>query len=207
VLLAEGWIGALESFLHEGPVSEEGEKRLVELQRRFALSAQELDRRGAFTQLVKSAVIRDLLGGIVPRRFAAGALSLNLQKNEQVVWAFRNVHYLEDRIRRQYVGGSHGLSIRVAKGVYYRVGAFKGQAIDRTQRVHVDTGTLAITDKHIYFAGPAKSFRVPYAKIVSFQPFSDGFAITRDAVTAKPQVFVTGDGWFSYNLVTNLAHM
>ena len=27
----------------------------------------------------------------------------------------------------------------------------------------------------------------------------------RDAQTAKPQVFRTGDGWFAYHLVTNLA--
>ena len=29
----------------------------------------------------------------------------------------------------------------------------------------------------------------------------------RDTQTAKPQVFRTGDGWFAYNLATNLASM
>ena len=29
----------------------------------------------------------------------------------------------------------------------------------------------------------------------------------RDAQSAKPQVFKTGDGWFAYNLAVNLAHM
>ena len=29
----------------------------------------------------------------------------------------------------------------------------------------------------------------------------------RDAQTAKPQTFQTGDDWFAYNLVTNLAQM
>ena len=29
----------------------------------------------------------------------------------------------------------------------------------------------------------------------------------RDAQTAKPQTFVTGDGWFAYNLAVNLAQM
>jgi hypothetical protein len=64
-----------------------------------------------------------------------------------------------------------------------------------------------ITDRNIYFSGPQKSLRLPYKKIVSFQPFSDGFGLIRDAVSAKPQIFVTGDGWFTYNVVTNLAHM
>jgi hypothetical protein len=93
------------------------------------------------------------------------------------------------------------------KGLYYRVGAFAGQPVDRTERVHIDTGMVVVTTKHIYFAGPTKAVRVPYAKIVSFQPFSDGIGIIRDASNAKPQIFVAGDGWFTYNLVTNLAHL
>jgi len=47
----------------------------------------------------------------------------------------------------------------------------------------------------------------PYAKIVSFEPFSDGLGLVRDAAIAKPQIFVTGDGWFTYNLVTNLSRI
>ena len=29
----------------------------------------------------------------------------------------------------------------------------------------------------------------------------------QDAQTAKPQAFRTGDGWFAFNLVTNLVQM
>ena len=61
---------------------------------------------------------------------------------------------------------------------------------------------LGLTTKHIYFAGSRKRFRVRYDKIVAFDPFSDGFGIMRDAQTAKPQTFQTGDGWFPYNLVS-----
>lgn len=31
--------------------------------------------------------------------------------------------------------------------------------------------------------------------------------LMRDAASAKPQIFITGDGWFTYNLVTNLAQI
>ena len=40
---------------------------------------------------------------------------------------------------------------------------------------------------------------------MTFDPYEDGLDITRDAQTAKPQVFRTGDGWFAYHLATNLA--
>ena len=46
-----------------------------------------------------------------------------------------------------------------------------------------------------------------YRRTVSFEPYRDGSGIMRDAQTAKPQTFVTGDGWFVYNLATNLAQM
>ena len=70
-----------------------------------------------------------------------------------------------------------------------------GHPIDGSDRVPVD----------LYFAGVGKTFRAAYSKIISFEPYTDGFGIMRDAATSKPQIFVTGYGWFSYNLVTNLA--
>jgi hypothetical protein len=207
-LIARSWASAVDRFLEDGILEESEEKRLMELKSRFSLTQSELDESGALTKVTKAAVLRDILNGVVPQRMTlSSGLPINLQKGEQVVWAFPNSDYLEDKTKRQYVGGSQGVSIRVMKGVYYRVGAFKGEAIDRTVRVHVDTGLVAITNKHIYFSGPAKSVRLPYAKIVSFQPFNDGVGVVRDAQTAKPQIFVTGDGWFTYNLVTNLAQM
>jgi hypothetical protein len=207
-LLVQGWTAAVDRYLEDGVLDESEETRLVEFKNRFSLAEAELDSSGAFTKIVKAAVIRDVLNGVVPRRMKLDAnLPINLQKDEEVVWMFSRGEYLEDKTRRQYVGGSQGVSLRIMKGMYYRVGAFAGQPVDRTERVHIDTGMVVVTNKHIYFAGPVKAIRVPYAKIVSFQPFSDGIGLIRDASNAKPQIFVTGDGWFTYNLVTNLAHL
>ena len=99
------------------------------------------------------------------------------------------------------------MSIRIAKGLYYRIGAFKGEKIQTSEMIHADTGLMGVTNKHIYFVGSSKRFRIAYNKIVSFEPFSDGIGVQRDAQTAKPQSFSTGDGWFAYNLITNLAQM
>ncbi len=207
-LLTKGWENSVEHFLEDGILDTTEEKRLVEFKERFSLSQSELDRNGALTKTAKAAVLRDVLNGVIPQRMSVdGNLPINLQKGEQIVWAFSGSKYLEDKTRRQFVGGSQGVSIRVMKGVYYRVGAFKGQAVEHTERVHIDTGWVVVTNKNIYFAGPRKSVRLPYAKIVSFEPFSDGIGVMRDTATAKPQIFVTGDGWFTYNLVTNLSQI
>ena len=61
--------------------------------------------------------------------------------------------------------------------------------------------------KPLYFSGPKKKFRVRCDKIADFEPYDDGFGIMEDTQTAKPQVFRTGNGWFAYNLATNLAQM
>ena len=70
-----------------------------------------------------------------------------------------------------------------------------------------DSFLLGLTTKHLYFAGSRKRFRVRYDRIVSFDPYDDGFGIMREAQSAKRQSFRAGDGWFVYNLATNLAQI
>jgi len=207
-LLVSGWEKAVESAFDDGVLSFQEEMALSELKQHFSLSQEMLDRNGAYSKIVKGAVLRDILDGNLPERMHVdGNLPFNLQKTEKIVWVFQGVNYYEEKTRTRYVGGSQGVSVRIAKGVYLRSAAFKGERVQTSETIHADTGLLGVTDKHIYFAGPSKSFRIAYNKIVSFEPFSDGIGVQRDAQTARPQSFATGDGWFSYNLITNLAQM
>ena len=134
------------------------------------------------------------------RQNITGRVPFNLMKSEQLVWVLQDVDYLETVVRRERRGSSHGLSIRVARGVYYRPSTFRSRPIEWEETVHADTGLLGLTTKHLYYAGARKKFRVRYDRIVSFDPYDDGFGIMRDAQSANPQVFRTGDGWFAYNL-------
>jgi hypothetical protein len=206
--IALGWEKAVDIAFDDGLLSVQEETALNALKKQFALSQQVLNRGGSYSKLVKGAVLRDIMDGNLPERMKVdGNLPFNLQKKEKIVWVFQNVNYFEEKTRTSYVGGSKGISIRIAKGVYYRTGAFKGERVQTSETIHADTGLLGVTNKHIYFAGPVKRFRIAYNKIVTFEPFSDGIGVQRDAQTAKPQSFQTGDGWFTYNLITNLAQM
>jgi len=206
--LVRGWERAVDAALEDNILEEIEEQRLLMFQQHFNLSQSDLDRNGSWMKITQASVLREVLNGKVPTRVnLSGATGINFQKGESIVWAFKSTQYLEEKTRRTFTGTSQGMSFKIAKGVYYRVGAFKGRPIETTERIHVDTGLLVVTDKNIYFAGPAKSIRVPYTKIVSFQPYSDGLGIMKDNATAKPQTFLTGDGWFVYNLVTNLSHL
>ena len=91
------------------------------------------------------------------------------------------VDYMGTVTRRERRGTSHGLSIRVARGVYYRPATFRNRAVEWEETVHADTGLLGFITKHLYFSGAKKKFRVRYDRIVDLEPFSDGFGIMRDS--------------------------
>lgn len=205
IALITGWEQALDKCLEDGILSEEEEARLMEFANHFSLSRSDLNTNGAHDRATMSATLRAVLSHELPKVSLDRPVPLNLQKSETTVWIFKDVKYCEERTRREYVGGHHGMSFRVAKGVYYRVGTFRGHPVEHSQLEEVDSGIAAVTTKHIYFSGSRKSFRVPYAKIVSFRPYSDGLGIYRDSALAHQQVFITGEGWFIYNLVVNLA--
>lgn len=203
-----GLNNVVSQFLEDGLLSEEEERRLENFKDHFDLSIAELNANGSWTKLVKAAILRDLFEGKIPQRIEIlDRLPFNFQKGETIIWLFQRVKYYEEKTRKEYRGGHQGFSIRIVKGVYYRAGAFRGYPVETSRIVYVDTGLLGITNKHIYFSGSKKSFRVQYNKIVSFTPYDDGIGIHREAASAKPQIFVTGDGWFSYNLISNLGKM
>jgi hypothetical protein len=207
-VVVEGWEKAVEDAFEDGVLTEQEESNLTEIQKQFNLGQNDLDKNGTFTRVVKGAILRDILSGKVPERIRVGGnIPFNFQKGEKLIWIFKGVNYYEQKTRRHYEGGHAGGSVRIAKGLYFRAGGFKGYPVEKTETIHLDTGMLGITNKHIYFAGSQKSFRIPYSKIVSYQPYSDGIGLQREAATAKPQTFMTSDGWFTYNLIMNLSQL
>ena len=206
LLLAQAWEAAVEGSLEDGVLSLDEENALVRYLRHFDLTQSLVDTNGAYQNMIKSAVIREAAEGLIPDRLTLNTRPpFNLMKSEQLVWVIDGVGYYEVKTRRERRGTSHGVSIRVAKGLYYSPRTFRSRAVEWEETVHEDTGLLGVTSKHIYFHGSRKRFRIRYDRIVSFEPYEDGIGVMRDAQTAKPQTFRTGDGWFIYNLVTNLA--
>jgi len=90
-----------------------------------------------------------------------------------------NGRLLEQRSRREYLGGSQGVSISLARGVRYHVGAFKGTAIDTTYLTDCGGGTLHVTSKRICFTGSQQSASIPWARVINISAYEDGLAIHR----------------------------
>ena len=206
--LVRAWETAVEGAIEDGVLSLEEEDALYRYLDRFVLTPDDVNTNGAHTSTVRAAVIRDITMGIVPQsQNVLGHIPFNLMKSEQIIWMIQNVDYLETVTRRERRGTSQGVSIWVAEGLYYSPREFRSRTVEWEETVKVDTGLLGLTTKHIYFAGSRKKFRVRYDRIVSFEPYEEGLGIMRDAQTARPQTFITGDGWFIYNLAVNLTQV
>ena len=203
-LLKKAWGDSISLAFDDGILTEEEEKRLKAMVPAFGLNKPEVVNSEAFQLIEKGAFIRDLLNGKMPENLTVReGLPFNFQKSEKLLWVFDNVDYYEKVTKKHYSGGYSGFSVRVARGLYWRIGGFRGKPVVTTELDRVDRGVMAVTNKHIYFAGENRIFRVRLDRIVAFEPYSNGIGVQRDAKTAKPQFFVTEDGWFTYNLVRN----
>jgi len=97
------------------------------------------------------------------------------EATDELTHAQVGAQVLDERvIRREYRGGSSGVSLRVCKGVNYRFGSTRGYSVPVTAVVPVDSGTLSITNQRVVFAGRLKSFSIPWAKVASVEPMADG---------------------------------
>ncbi len=147
-LLILAWEAAVQGALEDGLLSLDEENALARYADYFSLTQQDVDRNGVLTSLVQAAVIRDVTQGIIPKRQRVnGAVPFNLMKSEQLVWVIQGVDYLETVVQREHRGASHGLSIRVARGLYYRPSAFRSRPIEWEETVHADTGMLGPHDQ------------------------------------------------------------
>lgn len=155
-------------------------------------------------QLRKASVLRLVLEGQNPAaKFGVVTHGFRFMKSEAPIWRFEGVGYEITKTRVHYSGGSRGMSVRVARGVYLRTGGFRGERHVEEERHLVDAGDLVITTKHVYFRGESHRFRVRHDRVVSYDPLQDGFEMTRDRVNARPERFYVGDGWFVNNLLMN----
>jgi hypothetical protein len=90
-----------------------------------------------------------------------------------------------------YVGGSLGLSVRIARGLYLRPGTFRGAPVSTTAMQIDDSGSVYVTNTRIVFIGGRGAKTVTLKQLAGLEPFSDGVRITPS--NKKPLAIVTGD--------------
>lgn len=115
---------------------------------------------------------------------------LVLQPGETCYWQER-AQLMELRTHTHYEGGSLGMSVRIARGVYLRPGAFRGDPVSNTAMEIDDTGTVYVTNTRIVFIGGSGAKNVTLKQIAGVEGFTDGVRIA--PANKKPLVFITGN--------------
>tara|TARA_S200000501_G_C20842658_1_gene752326 strand:- start:797 stop:1462 length:666 start_codon:yes stop_codon:yes gene_type:complete len=96
--------------------------------------------------------------------------TINLEEDEEIKFAVKNIGLYEEQKTRTHTG----LSIRLARGIWYRTGESKN--LPQSNINIVDTGDFFITTKKIVFAGDRELLSYDIKKIVTYQAFLDGFS-------------------------------
>lgn len=87
-------------------------------------------------------------------------------------------------------------SVRIARGVYYRVGSTTDERMNRGSLEKVDTGRLLVTSKRVLFDGTKGSSPFRLRELSSYQVYADGLALDRRS---------GGGPWFALQGDTELA--
>jgi hypothetical protein len=129
------------------------------------------------------------------------------EKDEHAIWISR-CELMQEDTTSEYVGVYGGPSVRIASGLWWRVGGARGHKEVHSSIQPIDEmGDFAITTHAVYFGGKRCNFRIPFNKVVKINSYSDSVGICKD--TGKEQIFLTmanGSAYYVYNLLEEITH-
>ena len=216
-----GWSTGTEQAAIAGPMHPDRLVLFNDLYLAMGFTDQEMRRTDGYM----AEVFSTLLWGVMVHGEPSDVASVphhpfNLRSGEVPIFFFGSVTYSKETISSSYQGGYGGMSVRLARGVYYHFGGFQGHRTRTAALKEIDYGGLLVTTQNMYFGGEHATFRIPYDHVVSFRAESSGIGLFRDTANAKAEVFTVLEsnpnggnpingrpvfGWFLFNIAHFLA--
>ncbi|WP_146202811.1 hypothetical protein [Deinococcus irradiatisoli] len=159
----------ISKAIEDRRITDEEERGILEFIRRFNVPQGNLNHR--IDEMRRFRQLFEIENGILRSIPAPG---LALKKNEAAIYAAWASTAEDMVVDSYYQGGSHGASIRIAKGVTYRVGASKGRKVEKRANVITSTGTLYVTNQRLVYVSIQKPAEVSLEKVNNLQFFSTG---------------------------------
>jgi hypothetical protein len=219
--MKNGWSQGAEQRSKVQPISDQEGLAIIKLYLAAGLTEEEMNTKTAGTHaLVYSNKIWTVLHDRI--RPYPGPIVFNLHAGEVPVWGIANVWLKQQVTTTAFVGGYSGVSIRVANGLWYRLGGLRGHKEESTSLQELDCGEILLSNRAIYFSGRAEggrgvNFRLPFNQIIRFKPYSDAVGICKNGAREQifaPQYIVWSDsvtsgpediGYYLFNLLQALA--
>ena len=128
-------------------------------------------------------------------------------KDEHAIWVAK-CELMQEVTTSEYAGVYGGPSVRIASGLWWRVGGARGHKEVHSSIQPVDeAGDFAITTHAVYFGGKRYNFRIPFSRVVKINSYRDSVGICKDS--GKEQIFLTitdGLAYYVYNLLEEITH-
>ena len=103
-----------------------------------------------------------------------------LKKNEHLSMVMNNISLQEPRSVRQTRAAYGGPTIRVAKGVSFRMGGAAARSESHEEIKVIDQGSLILTNKRMVFIGSKRTTNIDLKKIMAITAYSDGIESQRE---------------------------
>lgn len=105
---------------------------------------------------------------------------INIQKSETLHFS-TFVHWMEERrvVKRRNYAGPTG-RIKLAKGVYYRVGSLRTNNMAKDEWQRIDAGQIYLTNKRLIFMGAKANKTISINSILAINPFANGVDIQKE---------------------------
>jgi hypothetical protein len=143
------------------------EERRREVEQARVAKEYEVD-RADWQKALESARSDLAVAEASPEDFDAGDAPILLKKGEFPILVITGIGLVEmGREADSYQGGSQGVSLRVMKGVSYRVGGHKGTFVAGPEVLKmVDEGTAVVTNQRVAFQGAGKTREWLFTKLI-----------------------------------------
>ena len=177
---AEVYTVAFTAAKSDKQVTAEEERELEKIQKYLGLANDEIthDKK----ELARLRLLNEIQSGNMPEVIVSNVI---LFKGECPYW-IEPAELIEEKVlRRRYEGGSRGVSIRVMKGVSYRVGGHRGHITTDTGLVSVSSGDLVITNKRIIFKGDRKSFAIKLDNLLGTELFTNAIYLSENGKSSS----------------------
>jgi hypothetical protein len=134
-----------------------------------------------------------LMGQIEDGEMPSVGVSILLQRGEVCHFSGAAAHHEIKTVTQRINYSGPTASIRIMKGVRWRLGSIAVQKMTTDVMTQLDAGHLYVTSKRVFFDGAKRNISIPLGKITNFIVFKDGLQIEKE--TGKDPYFLGASDW------------
>lgn len=158
-------------------ITDEEKQELESLMKYFGQSQKDFDfNQINFNKFYSLALIDK---GILPTPQHSG-LNVIFKKDEILHWLCPATLKKQKKVIDRITYKGFTASVKITKGLRYRVGSLKLAPQTKEIMVDEDRGNFWLTNQRIGFLGSRKNFSLPYNKVLSFELYKDGLSIHKE---------------------------